>query len=410
MTRKLLILGVIVLAGGIAMLYFMRGRKAPDEKRQTLNTNPNIVEISSDAQNNGGLTVEKVTERPIRSSVKTTGIVSSDQSRVAHIFPLARGIAEKVYVQLGDKVSEGQPLVLYDNIELGQLIGEFLSLRAGLEKVQAQEKVAGKSLDRAKALIDVQAIAQSEFDLRQAEDEQAKAAVQSQIADVARVEEQLHRYGLSEPDVQALGGPAEHANHRTASHNVLRAPRSGVVTSFEVSQGEVVDPGKELMTIVDTSVVWVLADVYEKDLAAVRTGAEAQIGVAAFPGQSFAGRITYISDSLDPASRTAKLRCVVQNNDRRLKLEMFGTVEIPSAGTRRALAIPEQAIQQVDADSVVFVQRDASHYEKRVIRAGEPSAGWVEVLKGLNNGENVVTTGSFYLKSALLREQIGGGE
>jgi len=408
--RKFLILGVIVLTSGMGLLYFMRGRETPDEKRQTKDPAPNIVEISPESQNNAGLEVEKVTERPIRGLVKTTGIISPDQSRVAHMFPLAKGIVEKVYVQLGDKVSEGQPLVLYDNIELGQLIGEFLSLRGGLERVQAQEEVAGKSLDRAKSLIDVQAIAQSEFELRQAEYQQAKATVQSQMADIARVEEQVHRYGLSEQDVQALGGPSEHATHRTASHNILKAPRSGVVTTFEVSQGEVVDPGKELMTIVDTSVVWVLADVYEKDLAAVHTGTEAQITVASYPDHSFAGKITYISDSLDPASRTAKLRCVVPNGDGRFKLEMFATVEIPEAGVRSALAIPEQAIQQLDADSVVFVQRDATHYEKRVIQAGERGSGWAEVLKGLGKGENVVTQGTFYLKSALLREQIGGGE
>lgn len=407
MNRRILIVGAIVLAGLAGFLFFGRGRKAPEEKRAT--AAPNVVELSAEAQKNAGLVVEEAAERQIQGFVKTTGIVAPDQARVGHVFPLARGIVEKVYVQLGDKVSEGQPLVLYDNIELGQLLGEYLSLRGGLSKLEAQEHVASKSLERARALIGVQAIAQSEFDVRQAEDEQARAAVQSQRAEVARVEEQIHRFGLSDQDISNVKD-SEHGSHRTASHNILKAPRSGVITKFEMSQGEVVEREKELLTIVDTSVVWVLGDIYEKDLAAVRTGGEARITVASYPKEHFTGRITYVSDFLDPASRTAKVRCVVGNRDGRLKLDMFANVEVPATETRRTLAISADAIQKMDSEEVVFVQREAGHYEKRVVQTGEHTEGWVELLKGVAKGEKVVTKGSFYVKSALLREQIGGEE
>jgi len=403
-----LIIGGLFVSAFVLILFFVRS-KLEKTIEQSKADAPNVVELSAEAQKNAGLAVEEVSERPIRSIIKTTGIVSPDQARVAHIFPLARGIVEKVYVQLGDRVAEGQPLAIYDNIELGQLIGEYLSLRGSLERLEAQEQVAGKSLERARALIEVQAIAQREFEVRQAEYEQAKAAVRSQRAEVARVEEQIHRFGLTDTDIAKLGG-SEHGTHRTASHNILKAPRSGVITKFDVSQGEVVDKDKELMTVVDTSVVWVLGDVYEKDLAAVRAGGEARITVASYPNDNFSGQITYLSDFLDPASRTAKVRCVVPNRDGRLKLEMFANVEIPAAGSRRALAIPEEALQQVGAESVLFVQRDTGHYEKRVVQIGERAGGWLEVLKGVNAGEKVVTKGSFYLKSTLMREQIGGEE
>jgi cobalt-zinc-cadmium efflux system membrane fusion protein len=405
--RRMLIVGAVVVMGLSGFLFFGRGSKAPEEKRAA--ADPNVVELSPEAQKNAALVVEEATERQIQGFVKTTGIVAPDQARVGHVFPLARGIVEKVYVQLGDKVTEGQPLVLYDNIELGQLLGEYLSLRGGLSKLQAQENVASKSLERARALIGVQAIAQSQFDVRQAEDEQARAAVQSQRADVARVEEQLHRFGLSDQDI-GNAKDSEHGSHRTASHNILKAPRSGVITKFDVSQGEVVEREKELLTIVDTSVVWVLGDIYEKDLAAVRTGGEARITVASYPDERFSGRITYVSDFLDPASRTAKVRCVVENLDRRLKLEMFANVEVPAVGARLVLAIPADAIQKMDSEEVVFVQRDSGRYEKRVVQTGERAGGWVELPKGVGKGEKVVTKGSFYVKSALLREQIGGEE
>lgn len=407
MNRRILILGGVVVLAIAAFLIFGRSRKAAEEKKPA--GDPNIVELSAEAQKNAGLVVEEATERELKSFVKTTGIVASDQARVGHVFPLARGIVEKVYVQLGDKVSAGQPLVLYDNVELGQLLGEYLSLRGGLSKLEAQQQVASKSLERARALIGVQAIAQSEFDVRQAENEQARAAVQSQRADVARVEEQLHRFGLTDQDITNVRD-SEHGSHRTASHNVLKAPRSGVITKFEVSQGEVVEREKELMTIVDTSVIWVLGDIYEKDLAAVRKGGEARIAVDSYPKEHFSGQITYVSDFLDPASRTAKVRCVVNNRDGRLKLEMFANVEVPAGGVRKALAVPREALQKLESDEVVFVEKDGGRFEKRVVQPGEAGEGWVELVKGVNKGEKVVTKGSFYVKSALLREQIGGEE
>lgn len=408
MTKRNLLVGLTILLVVVILVFVLRSKPTVPAKAAKA-AEAGGVEVGEQAQRNAGLTLATVAEMPIRGVVKTTGIVSEDQARVAHIFPLARGIVEKVYVQLGAKVLEGQPLLLYDNIELGQLIGEYLSLRGGLERLAAQQEVAKKSLDRAEALIKVQAIAQREYELRQAEYDQARAAVQSQRADVARVEEQLHRFGLNDEDVSKLGS-SEHGTHRTASHNVLRAPRSGVITKFDVSQGEVVEPSKELLTIVDTSVMWILADLYEKDLGAIRAGGQARISVTSYPDETFTGQMTYVSDYLDAASRTAKVRCVVANRDGRLKLEMFATVEIPAAKERTGLAVPAAAIQQVDNDTVVFVQQDATHFEKRVVQLGEKSGGSVEVRSGVTRGEIVVTAGSFYLKSALLREQIGEKE
>lgn len=408
MSRRNLILFGVSLGVVLALLFLLRARPKPQTEAVSA-ADPDVVEVNAEAQRNAGVATAEAEERSIQRMVRATGIVSADQARVGHVFPLARGIVEKVDVQLGDKVRRGQALVTYDNIELGQMIGEYLKLRGDLERVQAQREVARKSLDRAQALIEVQGIAQREFDLRKAEYEQAIAEVQSQRADAARVEEQLHRFGLSDADIAKLGG-SEHGTHRTASHNVLVAPLSGVIVKFDVSPGEVVDRDKEVFTIVDTSTVWVLADLYEKDLGQVRTGGEGRITVASYPGQVFQGKITYISDFLDPASRTAKVRCVLANPGGRLKLEMFASVEIPARETARVLAVPASALQQMDADTVVFIERDATHFEKRLVRVGERGGDWAEIVSGIRKGEKLVANGSFYVKSALLREQIGGGE
>jgi cobalt-zinc-cadmium efflux system membrane fusion protein len=404
MNRRILMIVVAVALVGVALVIW-KAKPKPAAVSEAPK-DPNTVELSEDAQRNGGVAIGQVEERSIRRTVRATGIVTPDQARVGHVFPLARGIVEKVDVQLGQRVAKGQALVRYDNIELGQVIGEYLKLRGDLDKQAAQEQVAKKNLDRAQALIEVEAIPQREFDVRKAEYQQAVAGLESQRADSARVEEQLHRFGMEDPDIRSLSSPT-HEVHRTASHSVLRAPLSGVITKFDVSTGEVVEKDKELFTIVDTSTVWVLADLYENDLGSVKTGGFAQIQVPSYPGETFKGKIDYISDFLDPSSRTAKVRCVVANPDGRLKLEMFASVEVPSTGTSSALAVPSSAVQKVESDDVVFVRKDATHFEKRVVELGQRSEDWVEVKKGLKASDAIVTKGSFYLKSSLLREQIG---
>ncbi len=408
MKRKWLIAGTVVVVTTIAILIFAMKKPASTPAQGAKgNSDPDVVEMNPEARQNAQFVIGEAAQRPLRQVVRTTGVVSPDQSRVAHVFPLARGIVEKVYVQLGSKVGAGQPLLDYDNIELGQLIGEYLNLQGQLARLQAQRQVSRKILDRAEALIKVEGISRQELEVRRAEYEQAVAGVEAQQADVARAEEQLHRFSLTDDQIAKLNRDG-HGAHRTASHDTLRAPINGIITKYDVSPGEIVDRGKELFTVVDVSSVWVEADVYEKDIGLVRAGGEARITVASYPAKVFTGKITYVSDFLDPSSRTAKVRCVVANPGGLLKLEMFATVEIPGAEVRRALTVPAAALQQMENESVVFVQRDATHFEKRVVQTGERTDNWVEILNGIQSGEKVVTTGSFYLKSALSQEQMGG--
>ena len=168
------------------------------------------------------------------TTLQTTGIVSSNETRVAHVRPLARGLVEKVFVRLGDRVKAGDPLVRYDNIELGELINEYLSALSQEEKEKANVEVSAKFLDRARALLENQAIAQKEYELKQAEYKNTLAALERQRAELAKYEEKLHRYGLSEKEITALHGPDHQQVHRTASHNILRAPFAGIITRYEL--------------------------------------------------------------------------------------------------------------------------------------------------------------------------------
>ena len=157
----------------------------------------------------------------------------------------------------------------------------------------------------------------------------------------------------------------------------------------------------------DISTVWVLAGVYEADLSAVRMGKDVTIRVGAYPREVFRGRITCISDVVEPETRTARVRCVVNNPRVRLKLDMFATVEIPTGQTLQALAVPVEAIQRVNGQAVVFVKRSDLEFEQREVVTGLEAGGWIEIQQGLEPGESVVTQGSFYAKTAALRERIG---
>ena len=369
-----------------------------------------MLEISEVAQETAGIQVVVVTPGELPVTVQATGVVTPDPSRVAHLRPLARGVVERVDVTLGDRVRAGQSLVQYDNVVLGDLIGEYRGAVASQREAEADLDVRRRYYDRAVELIEIEAIAQQTLELRRAELDSAEARVMRTQAEVARIEERIHRFGLTDDDLARIlpdvGRSAEHL-HREASFNVIRAPFEGIVTAYDVAEGEMVEPDRELVTITDMSTVWVLADIYEPDVGRIRPDAEVVIQTASYPDREFRGRVTYISDALEPATRTVRVRCVVPNADRALKLEMFATVNLPTWERATTLTVPVTAVQRVDGQPVLFVQTGPTTFERRDVELGLVAGEVAEVLGGLQPGVAIVSEGSFYLKTALLRDQIG---
>ncbi len=366
-----------------------------------------VVGLTPDAQKNAALGLAAVAVRPLPTTIDVTGSVAAEDARVAHIRPLARGLIERVWVSLGQRVTKGQPLATYDNIQLGELVGDYLGARAVLRQSEADLEVKRRVVERGRELIKLEAIAQQTLDLREAELKTSEAGVARDQAAVSRVEEQLHRFGLSDPDLKRLSPTEGTSPHRDASHAVLRAPFDGVVTKYDVAEGEVAEPERELFTVTDLSSVWVLADVYEKDIAKVSAGTDAVVRVDSYPGRTFAGRVTYVADLIDPQTRSAKARVVVANPGTALKLDMFARISIPTAEQRQGLLVPVAATQTIDNQTVVFVQQSANRFERRNVELGMTAGDLVEIRSGVRAGETVVGAGSFYLKTALLRERIG---
>ena len=408
-SRVALVVAILAaMVTGVALMTLIGSRQVPEAPIANASTlPPGVIELSETAQVNAGLRTAEAGASMQPVTRQLTGVVAPDESRVAHVRPLARGVIETVSVSLGDRVQRGQALVTYDNIELGELVGEYLSASAVLQQSEADRDVRRRNYERASELITLEAIAQQTYELRESEFRNSEAAVASQRAVVATVEEQLHRFGFTDEDLEELG--LDVIQHRERSLSVLRAPSDGIVTQYNVAIGELVGPDRELFTITDINTVWVLADVYERDLTTVRTGLDVAVTTQAYPGAVFRGQLTYISDLIDPRTRTAKVRCIVPNPDGALKLNMFAKVAVPTGNSRPATTVPTAAVQHVDGQASVFVQLTPEQFEHRPIILGDTSTEVTEVVDGLDVGETIVADGSFYLKTALLRERIGGG-
>ena len=362
------------------------------------------VELPEAAQKNAGVEIVEARQVALPAAIDVTGTVSTDEARVTAVRPLARGVVQSVAVHLGDRVQPGQVLATVDNVELGTLVGQYATEQASVRQAQADLDVKSRARDRARELIKIEGIAQQELDLREAEVRSADAAVASARARVDQVEEQIHRFGISDPQLERL--TATEAGHRTESLSTLRAPFAGIVTKYDIAQGELVDPARELFTIANLSSVWVLADVYEKDIAKIQRGAPVRVRVDAYPDRVFTGQLTYVSDTIETQTRTAKVRCVVPNGDGALKVDMFARVTIPTTDSRSAMTVPPRAVQNIDGMPVVFVRQSATRFERRAVQLGVSASDAVEVVRGLKQGERVVGAGSFYLKTAALRERI----
>jgi RND family efflux transporter MFP subunit len=169
----------------------------------------------------------------------------------------------------------------------------------------------------------------------------------------------------------------------------------------------VLQAGQELFVVADLSSVWVIADLYEKDFAAVRVGTHAVIMVAGLP--RVRGRVAYIDPRVDAATRTAKVRVEVPNAARTLRLGMFAQVIFEATEGRSGLVVPRQAVQAIGERSVVYVATtDEGRFEERIVRLGNSFQDSVEILDGVRAGERVVTEGSFYLRAEAGRARTSG--
>lgn len=347
------------------------------------------VRMTAEVQKQSGVVVAMAKKERLAGFISATGKVEANSDRIAHVSPRISGKIVAVRASLGESVSAGQTLATLDSVELGEALGRYRQSKTRLALAQS-------NMDRIKTLVDKKIAARKEI-------LQAETDFKMAQTELHTDEERLSLYGV--PVAEMKG------DHHRKPLLPVRSPISGIITEKHAIVGELSDPSRSLYTVADLSSVWVLVDIHEKDLAKVHRGQPATVIVGAFPDQRFRGRITYLADLVDEATRTVKARVEVANPGRRLKPEMFATVELAlAADAPPVLAVPEEAVQELDGRKLIFVAEKETEFEQRPVELGRTSGGMVEVVSGLREGERYAAKGAFILKSELKKGELEGHE
>jgi len=315
--------------------------------------------------------------------LETNGKVQFDEERLVRVNAPLTGRVVEVLARPGDVVEPGHRLLLLDSPDLGSAKSDYAKAVSDLERSE-------KALNLARDLFEVKA--NSEKELRDAENDYRKAAAEKE-----RAASRLLALGLPRAQLKDVASRED-----TSTQIVVGAPRGGVIVERNVTQGQVVSFGQSdtptnLFVIADLSTMWVLADVYEPDVPKVRLGQVVTITLPCCPGERFDGKITYVSDSVDPQTRTVKVRAVVPNRQRQLKAEMFVKVAVQT-GSSNVLAIPQSAVHAEEGQTFVLVDKGNGNYERRPVKVGADLDGAVEVLEGITSQDRIVSAGSILLK------------
>lgn len=331
----------------------------------------NIVRLDAEQQQKAGVKIEPVTMRSLQQTISAPGRVVLNERRLAHLTARVPGRVEQVYAFLGERVQKDALLAtIYSQ--------DYLAAQA--EFVQAEERLK----------------------LAAARQDSSELPTARAIYESAR--RKLLVMGATEKDLEEIAD-----THVPKTFLEIRAPFAGTVIEASEILGHFVEVGGGLFHLADISSLWVLADIYEKDLANIKPGLRAEIEVAAYPGEKFPGRLTTIFDVLDETTRTVKARIEVENPSGRLKPQMFATVNLPGGAAAEVIAVPESAVQSEGEQRFVFLPHGEGGFQKREVRTGLKMDGFIAIPEGLAMGDSVVTEGAFILKSEVAKEGLEEG-
>lgn len=343
-----------------------------------------VVELSAEEESAVDIETVAALYKPLRSQLQALGKVFAHPQKKAIVsYPFSARIAE-IHIVLGDWVNAGKKLVTLQSEEVGSAKSEFY-------KSQADYELAKVNLERQKRLYDRGVGAQKDYLSSEAEYKVAEANLNA-------AEKKLHVLGFSEDEVKSIA-----ETHQINPIITLYAPISGKIIEHNAILGAMVDQETEILTIMDPSVVCIHADIYERDIAKIRIGQEVEATVPAYPGETFEGKISFISDVLNEETRTITVRSEVRNRDYKLKPGMFADINIFLNHQSDALVLPLEAVLDEGDDHIVFLKVDGK-YIPRIIKTGIRNESFVEVLAGVEEGAEVVTVGNFQLKSKLYDE------
>ncbi|HUJ32947.1 MAG TPA: efflux RND transporter periplasmic adaptor subunit [Candidatus Acidoferrum sp.] len=317
--------------------------------------------------------------RALTRSLRLTGAVAYNAFRTTPVITQVGGPVRRILVVPGEHVREGQPMLTISSPDYSQM-------RAAYLKARDTFRVADKNYARAQDLYAHKAIA--ERDLLQAESDRNQAQ-----ADLDAAEQALKILGVAKPDdLEKMPSTPEIP---------LLAPIAGEVVERDVSPGQLLTPGTtQAFVISDMSSVWILANLYQGDLAHVKVGDTVSVTTDSYP-DTFHGRISFISPALDPNTRTSQARIVVDNAGEKLKNNMYCVAMVTAGTVPNAIAVPDASILRDDENQpFVYIESGPNQFSRRSVEIGQSEAGVTQILKGLSGGDRVVGDGSLFLQFA----------
>ena len=325
--------------------------------------------------------VQVLTVQPaaLPRTLRLTGAVAYNSFRTTPVITQVSGPVSRVVVVPGQHVTKGEPMLYVASPDYSQLRTNYL-------KAKDAYALAQKAYARARDLYEHKAIAEQVL-------EQAESAEVQAGGDLASTQAALKVMGITDPDALVKAPPSFEVP--------VRAPISGEVVEQDVSAGQLIQPGStQCFMISDTGSVWVLVNIYQKDLPYVHVGDTVTIQTDTYP-EVFHGRISYVAASLDPNTRTLQARIETNNPGEKLKKDMYVVATVNAGAIPNAIALPDTAVLR-DSENQPFVYAAAgsNQFGRRAVTLGESLNGQTEITSGLKAGDKVIGNGSLFLQFA----------
>jgi cobalt-zinc-cadmium efflux system membrane fusion protein len=372
----------------LAAALFLAGcshQPQPPQHAASVSLRPDEVVLPAGSPKLKQIRVEAVSEREIPIDVvDAPGSVEVNPNRISRVVTPVAGRVTEVFVKLGDSVHEGQAVAALESPDADLAISSYLQADAALGQMKANLLKAQADLDRNRDLFAHQAVAQKE--VLNSNNAVAQAKAQVDQAEAAR-EQTLRR-------LEILGlKPGQFGQKIT-----LHAPVPGKVLEMNVVKGEFRnDTNQPLFTIADLSTVWIVSDVPESAIRLIRPGEDLEIQLTAYPGEVFHATVRRIADSVDPTTRTVKVRAELQNPQGRLLPQMFGRIRHVE-GTRKMPAVPAVALLQGQNGTYLYVETSPGRFRQTPVQTGSRSGDFIGIAAGLQPGDRIVTDGVMLLK------------
>lgn len=342
------------------------------------------VHLGSERSESLGIRVATVQGGSARSVVLRPATFQMDPDRRALVGPRIEAKVVRVLADLGDRVQEDDTLAILSSVELGRAKATFLTSRARLKTAEAEYR-------REQSLFEKQISSEAELLESEARHAQARAELNA-------ARETLRLYGLTLDDVAAIDTGGE----EPLSYFALRSPAAGRVQQRDLSPGQTVGPTETPIHVADVRQLWAMVEAYDQDVPILETGRSVELTVRNVPGRTFRGEIDWISYELDPETRTLSVRAIVENEDGLLRAGMYGTARMDLSTDARNALLPVDAVQTLGEHSVVFVpgHEEGAFQPVEVQLGAESQEGWVEIMAGIQPGDEAVVEGAFDLMSA----------